>query len=173
VTGALWRESAVEHDLGTSVRSLNVYDGLALLIALTLVAVGFFIGTAGSGEAGGTTTANLTVTPDDQVRPLAPGATATFPVYVKNSKDYGVRVTSISAGSSTATASGCPAGTLTSAAVDSPVGFIRANSLHAYEVSVTMAATTDPKCKGQSFTLPLTVAYSSAAADRHFSFGSS
>ena len=51
----LWRESAVEYDLGTSVRSLNVYDGLALLIALTLVAVGFFIGTAGSGEAGGTT----------------------------------------------------------------------------------------------------------------------
>jgi len=77
-----------------------------LLIALTLVAVGFFIGTAGSGETGGTTSANLTVTPDDQVRPSAPGATATFPVYVKNSTDYGVRFTSISAGSSTATASG-------------------------------------------------------------------
>jgi hypothetical protein len=163
----------VENGLSTSVRSLNVYDGLALLIALTLVGVGFFIGTAGSGGAGGTTSAALTVTPDDQVRPLAPGATGTFPVYVKNSMDYGVRVTSISAGSSTATASGCPAGTLTSTAVDSPVGFIRANSLHAYEVSVTMAATADAKCKGQSFTLPLTVTLSSAAADRHFSFGSS
>jgi len=163
----------VEYDLGTSVRSLNVYDGLALLIALTLVGVGFFIGTAGSGEAGGTTSADLTVTPDDQIRPLAPGATGTFPIYVKNSKDYGVRVTSISAGSSTATASGCPAGTLTSAAVESPVGFIRANSLHTYQVSVTMAATTDAKCKGQSFTLPLTVTFSSAAADRPFSFGRS
>ena len=163
----------MEYDLGTSVRSLNVYDGLALLIALTLVGVGFFIGTAGSGEAGGTTSADLTVTPDDQIRPLAPGATGTFPIYVKNSKDYGVRVTSISAGSSTATASGCPAGTLTSAAVESPVGFIRANSLHTYQVSVTMAATTDAKCKGQSFTLPLAVTFSSAAADRHFSFGSS
>lgn len=163
----------MEYDLGTSVRSLNVYDGLALLIALTLVAVGFFIGTAGSGEAGGTTSADLTVAPDDQVRPLAPGATGTFPIYVKNSKDYGVRVTSISAGSSTATSSGCPAGTITSAAVESPVGFIRANSLHTYQVSVTMAATTDAKCKGQSFTLPLTVTFSSAAADRHFSFGSS
>ncbi len=159
----------MEYDLGTSVRSLNVYDGLALLIALALVAVGFFIGTAGSGEAGGTTSADLTVTPDDQVRPLAPGATGTFPLYVKNAKDYGVRVTSISAGSSTATSSGCPAGTITSAAVDSPVGFIRANSLHTYEVSVTMAATTDARCKGQSFTLPLTVTFSSAAADRHFS----
>jgi hypothetical protein len=53
------------------------------------------------------------------------------------------------------------------------VGFIRANSLHTYEISVTMAATADAKCKGQSFTLPLTVTFSSAAADRHFSFGNS
>ncbi|PZS37300.1 MAG: hypothetical protein DLM62_19965 [Pseudonocardiales bacterium] len=163
----------MENSLGTSVRSLNVYDGLALLVAVTLVGVGFFIGTAGSGATGGTTSAELTVTPDGQVRPLAPGATGTFPVYVKNSTDYGVRVTSISAGSSAATVSGCPAGTLTSTAVDSPVGFIRASSLHAYEVSVTMAATADAKCKGQAFTLPLTVTFSSAAADRHFSFGSS
>ncbi len=163
----------MENSLGTSVRSLNVYDGLALLVALTLVGVGFLIGTAGGGGTGGTTTAELSVTPDDQVRPLAPGATVTFPVYVKNPEDYGVRVTSISEGSSNATASGCPAGTLTSTGVDSPVGFIRAGSLHTYEVSVTMAATADPKCKGQSFTLPLTVALSSAAADRHFSFGSS
>jgi len=172
VTGS-WRESAVENSLGTNVRSLNVYDGLALLVALTLVGVGFLIGTAGGGEAGGTTTAELTVTPDDQVRPLAPGATATFPVYVKNPKDYGVRVTSISEGSSNATAGGCPAGTLTSTGIEGPVGFIKADNLHAYEVSVTMAATADGRCKGQSFTLPLTVTLSSAAADRHFSFGSS
>jgi len=163
----------VANGLGTTVRNLNVFDGLALLIALALVGVGFLIGTAGGGGTGGTTSADLTVVPDDQVRPLAPGATATFPVYVKNPEDYGVRVTSISAGSSNATAGGCPAGTLTSAAVDSPVGFIRAGGLYTYEVSVTMAASSDSKCKGQSFTLPLTVTLSSAAADRHFSFGSS
>lgn len=163
----------MEYDLGASVRNLNVYDGVALIVALTLVGVGFLIGTAGGGGAGGTTTAEVTVTPDDQIRPLAPGATATFPVYVKNPKDYGVRVTSISAGSSTATAGGCPAGTLTSAGADGPVGFIKAGSVHAYEVSVTMAGTADGRCKGQSFTLPLTVTLSSAAADRRFSFGSS
>jgi hypothetical protein len=163
----------VENGLGTTVRSLNVFDGLALLIALALVGVGFLIGTAGGGEAGGTTSAELTVTPDDQVRPLAPGATGTFPVYIKNPMDYGVQVTSISEGSSTATANGCPAGTLTSTGVDGPVGFIKAASLRTYEVSVTMAATADGRCKGQSFTLPLTVTLSSAAADRHFSFGSS
>ncbi|MGH3780343.1 MAG: hypothetical protein ACRDRO_06855 [Pseudonocardiaceae bacterium] len=158
--------------LGTTVRNLNVFDGLALVIALALVGAGFLIGTAGGGGAGGTTTAELTITPDDQVQPLAPGATATFPVYVKNPMDYGVQVTSISGGSSHATAGGCPAGTVTSAGIDSPVGFIKAGSLHTYEVSVTMAATSDSKCKGQSFTLPLTVSLSSAAADRHFSFGS-
>ena len=163
----------MENGLGTTVRNLNVFDGLALVIALGLVGMGFLIGTAGGGGTGGTTSVALTVSPDDQVRPLAPGATATFPVYVKNSEDYGVRVTSISAGSSNATASGCPAGTLTSAVLDSPVGFIRAGSLHAYEVSVTRAATSDSKCTGQSFTLPLTVTLSSAAAGRHFSFGSS
>lgn len=159
--------------LSTTVRNLNVFDGLALVIALALVGVGFLIGTAGGGGAGGTTSTELTVTPDDQARPLAPGATATFPVYVKNPMDYGVRVTSISGGSSNATAGGCPAGTLTSVGVDSPVGFIKAGSVHAYEVFVTMTATSDSRCKGQSFTLPLTVTLSSAAADRHFSFGSS
>ncbi|MGB9278574.1 MAG: hypothetical protein WCB57_00590 [Pseudonocardiaceae bacterium] len=161
----------MEYDLGTTVRNLNVYDGVALLVALTLVGVGFLIGTAGGGAAGGTTTTDLTISPDDPVRPLAPGTTAMFPVYVTNSMDYGVRVMSIGAGSSKATAGGCPAGTLTSAALDSPVGFIKAGSLHTYEVSVTMPATTDARCKGQSFTLPLTVTLSSAAATRHFSFG--
>ncbi|MGH3753539.1 MAG: hypothetical protein ACRDRP_12725 [Pseudonocardiaceae bacterium] len=152
--------------LGVSVRNLNVFDGLALLIALTLVGIGFFIGTIGGGETGTTTSVELTITPDDQVRPLPPGATRTFPLYITNPADYGVRVASISAGSSNATASGCPAGTVTSTAVDGPTGFIRPASIRTYDVSVTMLGNVDDRCKGQSFTLPLTVELASAAADR-------
>lgn len=163
----------VDNSVGTSVRSLTVFDGLALLVALSLVGMGFLIGTVGGGEASATTSVKLTVNPDDQVRPLSPGATAMFPVYVNNPKDYGVRVNSISNGSSAATAGGCPAGTITSATLDSPVGFIKAGGVRAYEVSVTMAANAGSRCKGQSFMLPLTVTLGTAASDRHFSFGSS
>lgn len=162
----------MENDLGTTARSLNVFDGLALLIALGLVGVGFLIGTAGGGETGTTTSVELAVTPDNDTRSLPPGATKTFPLYVKNTNDYGVRVVSISAGTSNVTPAGCPAGTVTSAGVEGPVGFIRSRSIRAYDVSVTMPANADSRCKDQSFTLPLTVTLASAAADRHFSFGS-
>jgi hypothetical protein len=57
--------------------------------------------------------------------------------------------------------------------VEAPVGFIRARSIRAYDIPVTMVANADRRCKDQSFTLPLTVTLGSAAADRHFSFGSS
>lgn len=153
--------------LGVSVRGMNVFDGLALVIALGLAGVGFLIGTiGGGGETGSITSVELTVTPDDQVRPLSPGATTTFPVYVNNPNDYGVRVDSISAGSSAATTGGCPAGTVTSAPVQGPTGFISPAGIRTYDVSVTMAAAVDAKCKGQAFTLPLTVTLASAAADR-------
>jgi len=166
-------ESAVENGWGSAVRNLNVFDGLALLIALALVGVGFLIGTAGGGGTGETTSAELTVTPDNDTRSLPPGATRTLPLYVNNTNGYGVQVTSISAGTSNATPGGCPAGTVTSAPVEAPVGFIEAGHVRTYDVSVTMAANADSRCKGQSFTLPLTVTLGSAAADRHFSFGSS
>jgi hypothetical protein len=165
--------SAVEHGLGATVRNLNVFDGLALVIALALVGVGFLIGTAGGGETGATTSVELTVTPDNDTRSLPPGATKAFPVYVNNTNDYGVQVTSISAGTSHATPGGCPAGTVTSVGVDAPAGFIKAKGIRTYDIPVTMAANADRRCKGQSFTLPLTVTLGSAAADRHFSFGSS
>jgi len=159
--------STVEDEFRSTVRSLNIFDGLALLIALGLTGVGFLIGTIGSGTAAGSTSSvNFDITPNDQVRPLSPGATATFPIYINNPNDYGVRVDSISAGKSKVTSSGCPAGTITSAAVDGPVGHIREGGVRAYMVSVTMAATTDNRCNGQTFTLPLTVKLASAATDR-------
>lgn len=155
----------MENGLGVSARRLNVFDGLALLVALGLVGAGFLIGTIGGGETGTTTSVELTVTPNEQVRPLPPGVTATFPLYVHNTTDYGVRVASISAGSSNAI-EGCPAGIVTSAPVEGPTGFIRPAGYRTYDVSVTMAANVDDKCKGQSFTLPLTVELASPAADR-------
>ncbi|MGQ0718200.1 MAG: hypothetical protein ACT4NP_13010 [Pseudonocardiales bacterium] len=157
----------MENGLGINLRRLNVFDGLAMLIALGLVGAGYFIGTIGSGgETGGTTSVEFAVTPNDQSRPLPPGSTKTFTLYVHNPNDYGVRVAAISEGSSTATAGGCPAGAVTSAPVENPTGFISPAGYRAYDVSVTMAANADDKCKDQSFTLPLTVEFSSAAADR-------
>ncbi|MDQ4103989.1 MAG: hypothetical protein M3186_09875 [Actinomycetota bacterium] len=156
----------MENGAGTSVRKLNVFDGLALLIALGLSGVGFLFGFIGSGETGATTSADLTVTPDNATRQLAPGATNKFPVYISNTNDYGVRVASISAGTSKATPGGCPAGTVTSAPLESPAGFISPNGIRTYDLEVTMAPNADPKCKDQSFTVPLTVTLASAAADR-------
>jgi hypothetical protein len=163
----------VKNSLGATVRNLNVFDGLALLIALGLTGVGFLIGTMGSGGAGGAASVELTVTPDNGTRSLAQGATTTFPLYVNNPGDQGVRVTSISAGTSNATPAGCPAGTVTTRSLDGPAGFIKPGGVHAYDVSVTMAANADNKCRDQTFTVPLTVTLVSAAGDRHFSFGSS
>jgi hypothetical protein len=166
-------DGAMGDGLGAAVRNLTVFDGLALVIALALVGVGFLIGTAGGGKTGATTSVALTVAPDNDTRSLPPGATKVFPLYVNNTNDYGVQVTSISAGTSQATPGGCPAGTVTSQGVDAPAGFIRPGGIRAYAVRVTMAATADRRCTGQSFTLPLTVTLGSAAADRRFSFGSS
>jgi hypothetical protein len=163
----------VENSVGATVRNLNVFDGLALLIALGLTGVGFLIGTMGGGESGTTTSAELTVTPEDSTRSLEPGTTKTFPLYINNPNDYGVRVASISSGTSRATPSGCPAGTVTTAPVEGPAGFIKPRGLHTYDISVTLAANADGRCKGQTFTLPLTVTLTSPAGDRHFSFGSS
>lgn len=160
-------KNTVDDEARATIRNLNVFDGLALLVSLGLAGMGFLIGTiGGSSPTGSTASLDFTVNPEDEVRPLAPGTTATFPVYIRNLNDYGVRVDSISEGKSKATASGCPAATITSAAVHAPVGFIRAGSIRAYDLSVTMAPTTDSKCKGQTFTLPLTVTLASAAADR-------
>ena len=62
--------------------------------------------------------------------------------------------------------SGCAAGTISSAAVDGPVGYIKQGGVRAYMVSVTVGPTTDTRCNGQPFTLPLTVKLASATADR-------
>lgn len=157
---------AVANEFADSVRNLNVFDALALLVALSLVGVGFLIGTIGGPPSGSTTSVDLTINPQDEVRPLTPGATALFPVYINNPNDYGVRVDLISDGKSGATSSGCPEATVTSTGLDGPAGFIMAGGVRAYEISVTMAAATDDRCKGQTFTLPLTVNLATATESR-------
>ena len=60
----------------------------------------------------------------------------------------------------------CPTGTITSAPVEGPTGFINPTSIRAYDLYVTMDANADSKCREQSFILPLTVELATAAADR-------
>lgn len=160
------QKSTVGGEFAETVRSLNVFDGLALLVVLALVGVGFFIGTIGGPPSGSTTTVDFTINPADEVRPLTPGATALFPVYINNPNEYGVRVDVISDGKSNATSSGCPEATITSTGLDGPAGFIMAGGVRAYEISVTMAAAADGRCQGQTFTLPLTVKLATATEPR-------
>lgn len=147
-------------------RGLNVFDALALVVILGIAGAGYFIGSLGGGGTGGPISVDYTVTPDREPGGLPPGTTKTLALVINNPNDYGVRVDSISAGNSNQTAAGCPAGTVYSAPVDGPVGYLRPGGSRGYDVFVTMDANADERCKGQSFTLPLTVTLVSAAGDR-------
>lgn len=138
--------------------------GVALVMAVVLPAVGFLIGMIGSGKDSSSTTINALITPQNASGPLKPGKTVQFTVLVPNDNDYGVQVSKIREGSSQATpGGGCAEGTVTSAEVDGPRGYIRPNGVRAYQVNATMAANTPQACVNQSFTLPLTVDLESAA----------
>lgn len=128
----------------------------ALLAVVVGPLLGFGIGIIGSGTESATTSVELVIDRQD-ASVLEPGTTDRFPVLVQNPMDEGAQVTSISAGASKATAGGCPAGTLTSAAVDGPPGYISPEGVRTYSVAVTMAGDAQQRCQGQSFTLPLTV----------------
>ena len=135
---------------------------LGLVIVLPLV--GFFIGGLGDHPESETISVEATFKPGS--RALSPGETRTFSALVNNDHDYGVRVASISEGSSEATPGGCPAGVITSAPVTGPTGYIPPNGEFGYTLTVTVANNLDDRCQGQQFTLPLTVELKSAAADR-------
>lgn len=135
---------------------------VALIGVLVLPIVGFLFGMIGSGSSTTTVPADLVISPQNASGTLQPGETNQFSVLVKNANDYGVQVSSISAGTSKATTGGCPAGVVTSEAVSGPPGYIRPTGVRAYLVSATMAATAGDECKGKSFTLPLTTELVSA-----------
>ena len=136
---------------------------LALVIVLPLV--GFLVVRYIGG--GGTTTisVNATVIPERVVGGLSPGGTGMVTVLVRNPNDDGARVRSISAGSSEGN-EGCPAGLITSEPVENPAGYIAPKGVNAYPITLTMGANADDRCQSQTFTLPLTVELSSAAAER-------
>ncbi|MGH3978871.1 MAG: hypothetical protein ACRDRZ_07705 [Pseudonocardiaceae bacterium] len=139
----------------------TVFDARILLLIGGLAVAVFLVGVTIGGGSSATTTANLTIT-SEAAGGLEPGARGTFNVLINNPEDDGVRVTSISAGRSNPTAGGCPAGTVTSAPVTDPAGYIGPSGLRAYPLTVTMAADPGKSCQGQSFTLPLTVELESA-----------
>lgn len=136
-----------------------------LILVVVLPLVGFLIVRFVGGGGSSTTAVNATVIPDRVVGGLAPGGTGTVSVLVSNPNDHGVRVASISAGSSEASGD-CPAGLITSQSVENPTGYIAPNGVFAYGIPLTMAANVDERCRSQSLTLPLTVEFSSAAAER-------
>jgi hypothetical protein len=134
---------------------MTIRQGMLLAVVVGPL-LGFGIGIFGSGSETATTSLELVLDRQD-ASVLEPGTTDRFGVIVKNPLDEGVQVTSISAGASKATAGGCPAGTLTSAPQENPVGYISPGGVRTYSVYVTMAADAGERCQGQSFTLPLTV----------------
>lgn len=129
-----------------------------LVIALPIV--GFLIGSIGTlGSGGSTTSVTATVTP--QGIGLKPGQTGSVTVLVKNPGEDGARVASIGAGQSDA-AKDCPAGSLTSEEISNPAGFVPANDVNAYAVTVTLKDSAPQGCLKQALTLPLTVELESA-----------
>lgn len=87
---------------------------------------------------------------------LTPGGTTTFTVTVSNPGSEPVRVASISAGRSTATSGGCPAGVVTSEASTAPGGTLAAGESATYGLTARMVADPADACQGQRFSLPLT-----------------
>lgn len=133
----------------------------ALLAVVVGPLLGFLGGMIGAGEEHVTTSVDLVIDRQD-AGVLEPGTTDRFPVLVHNPTDEGAQVVSISAGASEATAGGCPAGTVTSAALDAPAGYISPEGVRTYSVDVTMAADAGERCLGQPFTLPLTIELATA-----------
>ncbi|HEU0086257.1 MAG TPA: hypothetical protein VFQ77_01150 [Pseudonocardiaceae bacterium] len=136
------------------LRGLAVPPRVVLILLIVLPIVGFLIGNLGGSGGNTTGSVNATVTP--QKIGLAPGQSRPFTIVVTNPNDYGVRVASISAGSSQA-AGDCPAGVLTSEEVSNPTGYIQPHGLNAYAVTLNLAGNADHRCLRQSLTVPLTV----------------
>ncbi|MGH3914932.1 MAG: hypothetical protein ACRDTC_16220 [Pseudonocardiaceae bacterium] len=135
---------------------MPVPQRVILTLIIVLPIVGLLIGFIGNyGGGGSTITVNAIITPKDIG--LTAGQSRAFTVLVRNSEDYGVRVASISAGSSDVAEGTCPAGVLTSAEVTDPRGFIRAGGVQGYPITVSLADNVDERCLNQAIPLPLTV----------------
>lgn len=136
---------------------------VALVMAVVLPAVGFFIGIVGSGKDSSSNTVNAIITPDNAGGVLTPGKAVRFTVLVPNPNDYGVQVTAIRAGRSQAGSDGCAEGAVTTAEVTTPTGYISPNGIRAYSAYATLAPSAAKSCASQTITVPLTVDLESAA----------
>jgi hypothetical protein len=148
-------------------KRMAVLGGVLLVFVGAGVAFAAYLSSAtGSGQASAATAVNATIAPGSNGTSLYPGGTGTFTVTINNPNNYPVRVTSISAGSSNATATNgtCVAGSVTSDAVTTPpTTIIAAGGTGTYTLTSRMIANPDNSCQGQTFTLPLTAAQASAA----------
>ena len=149
-------------------KRMAVLGGVLLVFVGAGIAFAAYLSTAtGSGTASAATAVNATITPGANGTSLYPGGSGTFTVTINNPNSYPVKVTSISAGSSNATATNgsCAAGTVTSDALASPPStIIAAGGTGTYTLTSRMIANPDNSCQGQTFTLPLTAQQASAAS---------
>ena len=120
---------------------------------------------SGSATAEATTSEDSTIAPGSSLADLYPGADKTITVTIDNPNDYPVMVTSISAGSSSATgaADACVAGTVTTDArtldaaglfqSDNTTKIIGPGLTGSYTLDTHMAPTAVDACKAQTFTM--------------------
>lgn len=140
--------------------SQPVPQRVTLILIITLPILGLLIGFLGT-YGGGTSTIEVNPAVTPKAIGLAPGQSRPFTVLVRNPEDYGVRVASIGAGRSDAVEGVCPAGVLTSVEVNDPTGFIRADDVNGFAITVSLADNVDDRCLDQAINLPLTVSLQS------------
>ena len=154
-----------------------VVVGVGLLAAAAGVAYAAWSSNAsGSATAKSKTSVDSTIAPGTSLADLYPGAAKTITVTINNPNEYPVIVTSISAGSSSATGAddACVAGTVTTVAraldtagliqSDNATKIIARGGTGTYTLVTRMASTALDACKSQTFTLSgMTATLSSAA----------
>ncbi|MCA1843237.1 MAG: hypothetical protein LC792_08620 [Actinobacteria bacterium] len=150
--------------------SRNKIAAVGVGVAILAVAAGaayaaWSSNATGSATAQSKTSVDSTIAPGTSLADLYPGAAKTVTVTINNPNEYPVIVTSISAGSSSATgtASACLAGTVTTDArtldatgltqSDNSTKTIAASGTGTYTLVTHMAATAVDACKSQTFTL--------------------
>lgn len=149
-----------------TAKRAGVFSAVVLaLLGAGLAFAAYLSSGEGSGQTASSVAANSVISPQANGSQLYPASTTTYTVNVTNPNPYPVRVTSITAASSQAAASGaCPAGTITSPSVANPSGVIAPNGTGVYSLVATMSVDPANACQGQSFTMPLTAQLASAAS---------
>lgn len=116
-------------------KRLAVLGGVLLVLAGAGVAFEAYLTTGeGSGSTTSSVAVNSTIKSNSQGTALYPGATTPYTVTINNPNPYPVKVTSITASTSTA-AGTCPAGTVSSPGATNPPGTIAPNGTADYTLT--------------------------------------